>query len=48
MNVVLSTVSTINLEYVKEETILYKKLVALKKRLAPTDQAKELDIIRYY
>lgn len=48
MNAALSTVTAANLVYAKTEDTPYRQLLALKKRLTPTDRAKELDMTRKY
>jgi len=41
-------VSTNNIVYIEDMTLVYQMLVALKKRLAPTDYARKLDLARKY
>jgi hypothetical protein len=47
-NHVVTTVSTRNIVYINDKTSVYQMLVALKKRLAPTDYARKLDLARKY
>jgi hypothetical protein len=41
-------VATRNITYLKSTTTVYQMLVALKKRLAPTDEAKKIQFIAQY
>jgi hypothetical protein len=45
---IVTTVSINNISYIKDNSTVYQMLVALKKRLAPTDRARKLDLIRQY
>jgi Reverse transcriptase (RNA-dependent DNA polymerase)/Pol polyprotein, beta-barrel domain len=47
-NHVATTVSTDNIVYINDKTTVHQMLVALKKRLAPTDYARKLDLARKY
>jgi hypothetical protein len=47
-NHIVTTVSTRNIVYINDKTTVYQMLVALKKRLAPTDYARKLDLARKY
>jgi hypothetical protein len=41
-------VSTNNIVYINDKTMVYQMLVALKKRLAPTDYARKLELACKY
>jgi hypothetical protein len=45
---ITKTVSTRNIIYIRDCTTSWQMLVALKKRLAPTNRARELEVIRRY
>src|SRR5438067_8113837 len=45
-NYIVTTVSTNNIVYIDDKTTEYQMLVALKKRLAPTEYARRLDFAR--
>jgi hypothetical protein len=45
---VLTSVDRTNLLYLRSKTTVFQKLLALKKRLAPTDRIRELEIVRRY
>jgi len=45
---IVSTVGTKNIVYIKGKTTVFQMLVALKKRLRPTDYARKLDVVRKY
>lgn len=45
---IVKTVSTKNITYIDDKTTVYQMLVALKKRLAPTDYAQKLDVVQKY
>ena len=47
-NHIVTTVSTTNIVYINDKTMVYQMLVALKKRLAPTDYARKLDLTYKY
>ena len=47
-NHIVTTVSTNNIVYISDTTSVYQMLVALKKRLAPTDYARKLDLVQKY
>jgi hypothetical protein len=47
-NHIVKTVSTKNITYIDDKTTVYQMLVALKKRLAPTDYAQKLDVVQKY
>jgi hypothetical protein len=47
-NHIVTTVSTTNIVYINDKTTVYQMLVALKKRLAPTDYARKLDLAHKY
>src|SRR5271155_1631553 len=47
-NHVVTTISVTNVVYIKDKTTVYQMLVALKKRLAPTDYARKLEVVRRY
>jgi hypothetical protein len=45
---IVSSVATRNITYLESTTTVYQMLVALKKRLAPTDEAKKIQLIAQY
>ena len=45
---IVTTVSTRNIVYINDKTTVHQMLVALKKRLAPTDYARKLELARKY
>ena len=45
---IVTTVSMTNIVYINDKTTIYQMMVALKKRLAPTDYARKLDLARKY
>jgi hypothetical protein len=45
---IVTTVSTSNIVHINDKTSVYQMLVALKKRLAPTDYARKLDLACKY
>ena len=45
---IVTTVSTTNIVYIKDKTSVYQILTALKKRLAPTDYARKLELACKY
>ena len=45
---IVTTVSAKNITYIDDKDTVYKMLIALKKRLAPTDYARKLEVIRKY
>jgi hypothetical protein len=45
---ITKTVSTRNIIYIQDCTTIWQMLVALKKRLAPTTRARELEVVRRY
>ena len=47
-NHIVKTVSTSNIVYISDKTSVYQMLVALKKRLAPTDYARKLELASKY
>ena len=47
-NHLVTTVSTTNIVYINGKTTVYQMLVALKKRLAPTDYARKLELASKY
>ena len=47
-NFIVSTVSAKNIVYIKKTSTVYQMLVALKKRLAPTDDAKKIQLANQY
>jgi len=47
-NHIVTTVSTKNIVYINDKTTVYQMLIALKKRLAPTDYARKLDLATKY
>ena len=47
-NHVVTTVSSNNIVYISDKTTVYEMLVALKKRLAPTDFARKQELARKY
>jgi hypothetical protein len=47
-NHVVTTVSIINIVYIKDKSTVYQMLVALKKRLALTDYARKLEVVHKY
>jgi hypothetical protein len=47
-NHVVTTISVTNIVYIKDKSTVYQMLVALKKRLAPTDYARKLEVVHKY
>jgi len=47
-NHVVTTISITNVVYIKDKSTVYQMLVALKKRLAPTDYARKLEVVHKY
>jgi hypothetical protein len=47
-NHIVSIVSAKNIRYINDKTTLYQMLVALKKRLAPMDYARKLEVVYKY
>ena len=47
-NHVVTTISVTNVVYIKNKSTVYQMLVALKKRLAPTDYARKLEVVHKY
>ena len=47
-NYILTTVSSRNIVYIKDKSTVFQMLVALKKRLAPTDYARKLEVVHKY
>ena len=47
-NHIVKTVSTSNIVYISDKTLVYQMLAALKKRLAPTDYARKLELASKY
>ena len=47
-NHIVTTVSTHNIVYINDKNTVYQMLVALKKRLAPTDYARKLELAYKY
>jgi hypothetical protein len=45
---ILTSVNRFNLLYLRGQTTIFQKLLALKKRLALTDRIRELEVIRRY
>jgi hypothetical protein len=45
---ILITVDRSNLLYLKEQNTIFRKLSALKKRLAPTNRIRKLEVVRKY
>jgi hypothetical protein len=45
---ILTSVNRSNLLYLRDQTTVFQKLPALKKRLAPTNRIRELKVIRKY
>jgi predicted O-linked N-acetylglucosamine transferase (SPINDLY family) len=45
---IAATVSTRNIVYITSKTTVYQMLAALKKRLSPTDYARQLELIQKY
>jgi hypothetical protein len=45
---IVTTVSASNIIYINNKTLVYQMLVALKKRLAPTNYTRKLDLARKY
>jgi hypothetical protein len=45
---IVTTVSTWNIVYINDKNTVYQMLVALKKRLAPTNYTRKLDLARKY
>ena len=47
-NYIVTTISSCNIVYINNKNIVYQMLVALKKRLAPTNYTRKLDLARKY
>jgi hypothetical protein len=47
-NYILTTIARQNLSFVIDQQTPYQMLTALKKRIAPTDRARKLDLARHY
>ena len=47
-NHVVTTILVTNVVYIKNKSTVYQMLVALKKRLAPTDYARKLEVVHKY
>lgn len=45
---IVTTVSTKNIVYINNKNTVYQMLAALKKRLAPTDYARKLEVAQKY
>jgi hypothetical protein len=45
---IVATISMKNITYINSKTTVYQMLVALKKRLAPTDYARQLELASKY
>jgi hypothetical protein len=45
---IAATVAASNIVYINDKSTVYQMLVALKKRLAPTDYARKLEISQKY
>ena len=45
---IVTTVSATNISYIDDKPSIYQMLLALKKRLAPTDYARKLDVVTKY
>src|SRR5436305_15237973 len=47
-NYIVTTVSSRNIVYINNKNTIYQMLVALKKRLAPTNYTRKLDLAQKY
>ena len=45
---IVTSVARQHLSYLREKTTVYQMLVALKKRIAPTDRARKMELVRKY